>query len=95
MDLPAAMPAPGVGSKKVGFMQTSSTPIDRVTLTYTPLPAALTDSFYVDQLSFRVAGCGDKVVDMVAGEACDDGNAVQCDGCDNACAVSPASCTAP
>jgi len=94
-DQPAAMPAPVLGSKKVAFAQTSSAPIERVTLTYTSLPAALSDPIYLDELSFRVAGCGDKVVDMMAGEACDDGNAVQCDGCDNACAVSPANCTAP
>jgi cysteine-rich repeat protein len=94
-DLPASMPAPAVGSKKVAFSQKSVAPIERVTLTYTPLATVVDDAFYVDELSFRVAGCGDKVVDMTAGEACDDGNLVQCDGCDNACATSPASCTAP
>lgn len=94
-DLAATMPAPAVGSKKVAFAQMSTAPIERVTLTYTPLPAALNDSFYIDELNFRVAGCGDKVVDMAAGEACDDANGVQCDGCDNACAITTASCSAP
>jgi len=94
-DLPATMPAPAVGSKMVAFSGTSVAPIERITLTYTPLATVVDDAFYLDQLSFRVAGCGDKVIDTTAGEACDDGNLVQCDGCDNACAISPASCTAP
>lgn len=79
-------------TKRVAFTATAATPtatIESVTLTYTP--ASATDAFYIDELAYRVAGCGDAV--MSAGEACDDGNSVQCDGCDNACAVSPTSCS--
>jgi cysteine-rich repeat protein len=71
----------------------SRVPIDRVTLSYTRLSAS--DEWYVDELAFDVWGCGDGELETGAGETCDDGNAVQCDGCDNACAVSPANCTAP
>jgi cysteine-rich repeat protein len=73
----------------------SATPIERVTLTYTPLPTAMADVFYLDALRFKVTGCGDKTVDTAAGEKCDDGNSIQCDGCDNACAASPTPCTEP
>lgn len=95
-NLPALTPMPATGSKSVHIVQQSNTGISTVRVSYTPLASstvpATPDPFYLDELKFRVAGCGDHVVDMVAKEACDDGNAAQCDGCDNACAVGPTSC---
>jgi cysteine-rich repeat protein len=64
-------------------------PVDLVVITYTPgLATALepVDRLFIDDLSHRIGGCGDKVLEGT--EACDDGNAEQCDGCDNACALS-------
>jgi cysteine-rich repeat protein len=90
VDLPAQVLVPAAGSKTVPFATVSEQPIDRVTITYTPIGPM--DGFAIDELGFRIAGCGDKVVDKTLGEACDDGNAVQCDGCDNACALNPTPC---
>ena len=71
-DLPAQLPMPAAGSKQVAFSQLSALPIERVTLTYTPLPRTRPIRSTSTQLSFRVAGCGDRVVET--GETCDDGN---------------------
>jgi cysteine-rich repeat protein len=95
VDLPVVAPTVALGTRQVAFSQMSATPIERVTLTYTPLPTAMADVFYLDALRFKVTGCGDKTVDTAAGEKCDDGNSIQCDGCDNACAASPTPCTEP
>jgi cysteine-rich repeat protein len=67
-------------------------PVDLVVITYAPLstvPPAPADRLFIDQLSYRVGGCGDGEVEGV--ETCDDGNLMQCDGCDNACAINSAS----
>jgi cysteine-rich repeat protein len=95
VDLLPLTPAAPLGAKQVAFSQVSATPIERITLTYTPLANAMGDAFYVDALGFKVTGCGDKTVDKTAGETCDDGNSVQCDGCDNACVTSPVPCIEP
>ncbi|HEY6876876.1 MAG TPA: MopE-related protein [Polyangiales bacterium] len=83
------VPTPTVGSKRVRFKHAEAkVPFDQVTITYTPL--TFLDGLYIDELSYRVGGCGDNVVE--GDEACDDGNAVQCDGCDNACGTSSKGC---
>lgn len=83
------VPALAVGSKHTRFSYLDAKlPIDQITITYKPLTAL--DGLYIDELSYRVGGCGDKVVE--GDEACDDGNAVQCDGCDNACGTSSKGC---
>lgn len=84
---------PATGSKRVRVMHMAATPVARAVLSYTQVAAD--DVWYLDQLAFNVWGCGDAEVEMAAGEACDDGNAVQCDGCDNACVASPMMCTEP
>jgi cysteine-rich repeat protein len=84
-----AVPTPAVGTRQTRFKYAStSVPVDLVTITYTPFAAA--DALYIDELSYRVGGCGDGVTEGT--EACDDGNTVQCDGCDNACALSSKGC---
>ncbi|MET0284319.1 MAG: MopE-related protein [Polyangiales bacterium] len=92
-------PAPVLtaGTQTVAFKYLApAKPVDLVVITYTPALATELeplDRLFIDDLSHRIGGCGDKVIEGV--ETCDDGNAVQCDGCDNACAMSgttPSSC---
>lgn len=66
-------------------------PIERVVLTYA---AGLTDTWYVDRLRFNAFRCGDGEIEPGAGEACDDTNSVQCDGCNNSCQLSTPGCLA-
>jgi cysteine-rich repeat protein len=90
MDLLDMRPQPTAESKRVRVAHSSATPIARVTLSYTR--GAADDGWYVDELTFDVWGCGDGERDMALNEACDDGNSVQCDGCDNGCVVSQVGC---
>jgi cysteine-rich repeat protein len=85
-------PAPGTKHTRFEYLA-PAVPVDLVVISYTPAPAApLTpsDRLFIDELSYRVGGCGDKV--MEGAETCDDGNLVQCDGCDNACGTSAVGC---
>ncbi|HEX5661144.1 MAG TPA: MopE-related protein [Polyangiales bacterium] len=90
--IPEAAPVLIPGTKTVRFTHLGATqPVDQVVITYTPLatvPMAPADRLFIDDLSYRVGGCGDGEIEGT--EACDDSNDVQCDGCDNACAVSSA-----
>ncbi len=88
--LPALEPPLVTGTKRAHVTQQSTTPIERATLHYTQ--AAAGDAWFLDALTIDVWGCGDGETEMPAGEACDDGNDVQCDGCDNACAASLSGC---
>jgi cysteine-rich repeat protein len=90
--LDAQPPPPAMGTKRVRVTHSSRTPIDHLTLSYTRQSA--TDEWYVDELAFDVWGCGDGEVESGAGETCDDGNTVQCDGCDNGCVASTSGCLA-
>ena len=79
----------------VKYTRTSATPIERVTIGYTPGPT-LGDGWFLDQLSFNAWSCGDAEIenDLLnpAWEACDDGNQVQCDGCGNTCQATTIGC---
>jgi cysteine-rich repeat protein len=84
-----ALVAPVAPSKQVHIKYLAPAgPADQVLITYAPMAA--TDQLYIDQLAYRVGGCGDGVVE--GSEACDDMNLVQCDGCDNACAAAAGGC---
>jgi hypothetical protein len=77
---------PTVSDRRARFTYTSSTPILSVTVRYEPAPGPLPDGWFIDAVDYTATGgCGDGMRDMAAGEVCDDGNRVQCDGCDNTC----------
>lgn len=74
----------------VKFSFQSESAILSVTIKYVPSQLSLFDEWYVDQLAFTArSGCGDNSIDGAAGEQCDDGNRVHCDGCDNNCRTTP------
>ncbi|MDB4989628.1 MAG: Flagellar hook-length control protein FliK [Myxococcaceae bacterium] len=83
-------------NKALHYALTSVTPILRLTISYVPAQITLGDGWFVDQLSFNTWQCGDGEIDgnaqNPAHEVCDDGNAVQCDGCNNSCQTSISGC---
>lgn len=84
---------PVAQDKTVHYAHSSSTPIERLTVSYQPAFALLSgDGWFIDQLRFNAWLCGDGELEPGAGEACDDGNSVQCDACNNACHASSAGC---
>ena len=89
-----AVEKPTAANKIVHYARTSTTPILRAVISYQPNPIVLPpgDGWYLDQLHFNVWKCGDKELEGAAGEACDDGNTVQCDGCNNNCQPSGVGC---
>lgn len=80
------------GRKHTRVAHSSPVPVERVVVSYARSNAA--DSWYIDELAFDVWGCGDGEIEAAIGEVCDDGNAVQCDGCDNGCTASMPGCLA-
>ncbi len=87
-DVVQVRPVPTNG--RVHFTHTSQLGIARVALLYGT--ASDTDGWFVDQLEFNSWKCGDGEHEAQAGEACDDGNGVQCDGCDSTCKASTVGC---
>lgn len=86
--------AQGITSFSFVTPQPSSGPIvaiERVVLTYTP---GFFDTWYVDRLRYNSWSCGDGEIEAGAAEACDDTNAIQCDGCNNSCKTSTPGCLA-
>jgi hypothetical protein len=85
-------PATGI----VRYERKSTTPIERVTVSYSETVALGGDGWFLDQLSYNVWACGDGELESdplnPKLEACDDGNPLQCDGCDNTCKVSIPGC---
>jgi hypothetical protein len=74
---------PTVANGTAAFSHTSSTPIERAIISYTP--SSIIDGWFVDTLTFNVWDCGDGDIDTKGGEACDDANGVNCDLCRNDC----------
>jgi hypothetical protein len=86
---PVEMPTPS--GKRVSFSRTSVAPIARVTIAYQAnLVLIGGDAWYVDKLKFNAYVCGDG--ELETGEACDDGNRVQCDVCNNSCQAGVPGC---
>ena len=84
---------PVAQDKTVHYARTSSTAIERMTISYESAFALLSsDGWFIDQLHFNAWICGDGELEAGAGEACDDGNTVQCDACNNKCQPSSAGC---
>ncbi len=75
---------------RVHFTHSSELGIERLTVQYSSTTDM--DGWFVDQLEFNTWQCGDGEYEPQAGEACDDGNQVQCDGCDTTCKVSTHGC---
>jgi hypothetical protein len=73
---------PTAVNQQVHFTHTSTTPIAKVVLAYVPSGI---DGWFIDSLHFNAWHCGDGEKEGMAGEECDDGNAVDCDGCSTAC----------
>ncbi|MDB4975512.1 MAG: Flagellar hook-length control protein FliK, partial [Myxococcaceae bacterium] len=106
---PVVVPATPIAdaNKVVHYSQTSAAPILRLVVSYVPSPSIpiigglIGDGWFLDQLSFNAWKCGDGEIDSLGGEACDDGNPAQCDGCGNTCqattigCISGMSCVAP
>jgi hypothetical protein len=75
--------------ERANFETSSQKPIAAVVLAYVPDG---TDGWFVDSLRFNAWHCGDGEREAMAGEDCDDGNSVDCDGCSNDCKTTPNGC---
>jgi cysteine-rich repeat protein len=69
--------------KSAHFSTTSTTPIEQVTIAYSP--STIIDGWFVDTLTYNAWKCGDGETEAGGNEQCDDKNSVQCDGCRTDC----------
>jgi MYXO-CTERM domain-containing protein len=79
----------GISNYAYTSPRASAAPVTRIQFQY---DSGFLDGWYIDALRFNAWRCGDTEVEP--GEACDDGNARVCDGCNNSCQSSLNGCLA-